>query len=80
MKRAECVKCGYCCTIRPCSFGIWDYEKKRCIYLTKENLCSEYEKIKKIEGSKYSPAFGEGCSSSLFNEVRERKIIKGRIS
>lgn len=64
---AECVKCGYCCRIGPCSYGFWDFEKKQCIFLTDENLCKKYEEIKKL-----SPAFGTGCSSSLGNTLRQK--------
>jgi len=70
----ECVKCGYCCTVRPCAYGEWDEEKGQCKFLTKDNLCSKYEEIKKAEFKCMYPMFGCGCSSSLFNERREAKI------
>lgn len=70
----ECVQCGYCCTVRPCGFGVWNPERKACEYLTEDTRCERYEEIKKFEeGSKY-PMFGCGCSSALFNDVREAKI------
>lgn len=68
MKNNECVKCGYCCTVRSCSYGKWSYEKNKCEFLTEDTLCGIYEKIKK------DPMFGGGCSSSLFNTIREKKI------
>ena len=71
---AECVQCGYCCTVRCCPYGEWDEKKAQCKFLTKENLCAKYEEIKKKPGSEISPAFGAGCSSSLFNERRDEKI------
>ena len=69
-----CVQCGYCCTVSPCGFGKWDEEKKQCKYLTKNTKCKKYYKIIALVGMKASPGFGGGCSSSLFNTVRENKI------
>lgn len=71
---AKCVQCGYCCTVRPCPYGEWDVEKQQCSYLTQDKKCSKYEEIIASSGSEFSPAFGAGCSSSLFNSVREAKI------
>jgi len=73
-EKYPCVQCGYCCTVRACPYGEWDVEKKQCRFLTKEKLCSKYEEIIKDPNSWSSPAFGAGCSSPLFNTVREEKI------
>lgn len=70
----ECVKCGYCCTKRPCCYGEWNSERSQCEFLTSDNLCSKYDEIKAIEFKSMYPMFGSGCSSSLFNERREMKI------
>ena len=48
--------------------------KGACEFLTEDKKCAKYEEILEAEkGSRY-PMFGCGCSSSLFNEVRESKI------
>lgn len=69
-----CVKCGYCCRKTVCPFGVWDNENQRCVFLTENNLCSQYDKIKKRPDASISPAFGTGCSSPMFNDVRNKKI------
>lgn len=68
---SKCVQCGYCCTIGCCSYGIWDAKKNQCQFLTDNNLCAIYDKVKNDE---FSPAMGAGCSSSLFNTRREAKV------
>lgn len=81
---SECVQCGYCCTVRPCVYGAdvvprgdgvaLVATKGTCRFLTEDNRCAKYDEIVKLEeGSKY-PMFGSGCSSSLFNTVREAKL------
>ena len=68
---AQCVQCGYCCTVRPCSYGKWNEKEHRCLYLTENNHCSIYEKVKHDQ---FNPAMSAGCCASLFNTVREKKI------
>jgi hypothetical protein len=70
----DCVQCGYCCTVRQCSYGQWNQVERRCKFLTKDRLCERHELIMKAEKNSEYPMFGCGCSSSLFNEVREAKI------
>lgn len=70
----KCVQCGYCCTVAPCSYGEWDENANRCMFLNSDNQCQMYDIIRQDPGSVMSPAFGAGCSSSLFNQVREAKI------
>lgn len=70
----RCVQCGYCCTKRPCSYGAWDAIRQCCEFLTADKLCSKYEEIKELEKNCRYPMFDCGCSSSLFNNVREAKI------
>lgn len=71
-----CVNSGFCCRQSACPFGEWDADKHSCKYLTEDNLCGKYEEILSLpeEIWKWSPAFGAGCGSALFNEVRERII------
>jgi len=71
---ADCVQCGYCCRQGICLVGEWDFDKEKCKFLTEENFCGKYDEIK---DSPMNPAFGEGCSSSMFNTDREN-IIKAR--
>jgi len=71
---AQCVQCGYCCRI-PCLFGHYNKEKTACAYLTKENLCGIYERIKStVPDWDIYPAFGVGCSSTIGNSVRTAKM------
>ena len=72
---ADCVQCGYCCTVGTCTFGEWDLEKNQCTFLTEDNLCERYDEIKNYPNAHLSPAFGAGCSSSLGNTRRQQKIL-----
>jgi len=72
----ECVQCGYCCTRGVCPYGEWDNERQCCAFLTEDKLCAKYDEIVADPKSWSSPAFGAGCSSPLFNEVREAKIAE----
>lgn len=80
IKVVECVKCGYCCTVRPCAFGELDEGGNQCKFLTQDKLCSKYNEIISLprEMWVWNPAFGEGCCASLFNTVREEKIKKDK--
>ena len=71
-----CVKCGFCCTQGPCSYGSWSPGSKRCVFLTWDTLCTKYSQIRKIEANSPYPMFGCGCCSPLFNEMREAKLRK----
>ena len=71
-----CVQCGYCCRRSACMFGWWDEKKSQCGHLTEDNLCAIYKEILNSPGSDFSPAFGAGCCSSLFNADRERILRK----
>jgi len=70
----QCVSCGWCCTVRPCNYGEWDAAKGRCRFLTPESKCSKYEEIMEFEKGILYPMFGCGCSSTLFNDVRDAKM------
>lgn len=71
-----CVNSGYCCKVAPCPFGEWDNDKNQCKYLTGDNHCGKFEEIVALPKERWesSPAFGAGCSSTLFNSERQRII------
>jgi hypothetical protein len=81
VKTQPCVRCGFCCKQGPCQFGAWDEYKKQCVHLTGyspgQYTCSIAHEISRKPGSEMSPAFGAGCSSSLFNKDREA-ALRGR--
>jgi hypothetical protein len=65
--------CGYCCRVGPCAYGEWDAERGCCRLLT-DDLCPRHDEIVELERGSRFPMFGSGCSSTLFNERRERKL------
>lgn len=72
----QCVRSGYCCKQRPCTFGEWDEVKSQCAFLEGDApggyRCGVYDEIKDRPGSReISPAFGAGCSSSLNDDRLE---------
>jgi hypothetical protein len=72
---SECVQCGYCCTKAPCVYGVWwGSGDGKCDFLTQDTKCAKYNEIREIEASSSHPMFGCGCSSSMFNTVRQAKI------
>jgi hypothetical protein len=81
---SRCVKCGFCCKQGPCPYGKWDKEKHQCAFLEeqpdKTYLCGRYaEIVAHIEDCGHRddcPAFGGGCSSTLFNRDRDEIIAK----
>jgi len=75
MKTNKCYQCGFCCTISSCGYGEWDAENHRCRFLNEENKCAIYAKIVEKEKSVAFPMMGCGCSSPLFNEMRDSKMI-----
>ena len=85
---SQCVHCGYCCMKHPCPYGEVDTNTGWCRHLvldeaSKHNqyLCKQYEVIKKMKDAWFCPAFGAGCSSTLFNEQRNKIVagIKGEV-
>lgn len=89
-KRHPCVRCGYCCGAEKneaswCAFGA-DGENNRCKYLIKDDpilrtyKCSQFKEISEIELTSSYPMFGCGCSSPLFNGVRDKVIHNLSIS
>ena len=83
MNYPPCVRSGFCCKQRPCAYGLWNKEQTQCAFLEVEKefpdfilyKCGKYEEIKTLPGSDIHPSFGSGCSSTLFNDDRN-KILK----
>jgi hypothetical protein len=79
-KISPCVMCGYCCLKAACSYG--EEKDSKCRFLIEDDKkigtykCLIYKEIKEIEKDSKYPMFDCGCSSSLFNNVREDVIKK----
>jgi hypothetical protein len=82
---ADCVGCGYCCKKVTCYFGrtqgTKDYmkEKNLCEFLLEVDgryRCRLYQEAPAPlkEAMELGMGMGEGCSSSLCNEVREALV------
>ncbi len=73
-----CVRCGYCCKVRPCAFGrTRGTDTTKCKFLEHEGelyRCGIYAQIITDPRAAIDPAFGSGCSSTLFNSDRERVL------
>jgi len=79
--RDPCVRCGYCCTKGPCCYAVYDIDKPyKCAFLevSDEELgtfsCGIRNAIMEMEKDSKTPMFGEYCSSSAFNSIREAVI------
>jgi hypothetical protein len=78
----ECVRCGFCCKLAPCGYGEVDPATGHCRHLTVTDTingvpthgCSRYDFIRQQPDAHISPAFGAGCSSTLFNGDRRRVL------
>ena len=78
----RCLRSGFCCKKAPCAYGARDPKTGWCVHLEDAGAledavlyrCAIYTDIKRQPGWEFSPAFGGGCSSALFNEDRERII------
>ena len=70
-KPSPCLRSGLCCKIAPCPFG----EGTPCRFLggnaPGNYSCEKYDEIQKHPLAWMSPAFGAGCSSTLFNPDRD---------
>jgi len=78
-KIKSCVHSGYCCTVAPCTHGESKENSTECIYLSEPNkkgerYCSKYEEIKRIESNFPQKMMGSGCSSTMFNTLRDNVI------
>tara|TARA_A100001037_G_C15101765_1_gene614354 strand:+ start:375 stop:659 length:285 start_codon:yes stop_codon:yes gene_type:complete len=80
---APCVRSGFCCKQSPCYFGeVTSSTNRACKYLGGDNpgeyFCMKYDEI--IDGmpennADFSPAFGAGCGSTLFNPDRTKLLL-----
>ena len=68
------MMCGCCCRQGPCAYSMaWGgWRGGRCRFLV-DDRCSVHDRIVEAQGSDY-PMFGTGCSSTLFNEDRDRRL------
>jgi hypothetical protein len=82
--RYPCVRSGYCCTKAPCPYGeVKSPTDHSCRFLEPGDeiapgiqtfRCGQFEWIMANVPErdwKISPAFGAGCSSTLFNTARD---------
>ena len=72
---SDCIGCGYCCSKVPCAYGR-ENEEGGCaeqVFRDGRYWCGIAEEIQKDPSSKWSPAFGAGCCSSL-NSVRRKML------
>jgi len=75
---SSCIRCGYCCKVGPCSYGETIEEHCRFLMVDDSELgtykCLIYKEIKEFEKDETWPMFDCGCSSPLFNTVRNEVI------
>lgn len=80
---APCVRSGFCCKKAPCPYGEWNAEKTQCKELVGdrpgEYACGIIDRIKTYPGWEIVPAFGGGCSSTLFNPDRDAVLRRARL-
>lgn len=86
-----CVRSGFCCRQAVCPFGEWDAVAHQCRFLVVQERqgaaafhgCSKYDEIAALPrkfGAAISPAFGGGCSSTMFNKQRMTNLRVLRIT
>ena len=75
----SCVGCGHCCYSRPCGYGrVKEGSLHRCDFLTHHDgrwWCGFFEGLDEgpeKEQTRYEMVIGAGCSSTLFNEWRDK--------
>lgn len=87
MRNSPCVGSGFCCKVAPCPYGEADPVTGGCIHLTpwKDDTleapryrCGRYDFIRTQPFAEMVPAFGGGCSSTMFNRDRERILVELR--
>ena len=76
-----CVRCGYCCNKRICSYGKDDGNGKCCFLKIVDKYllvfsCTRRDEIRELEKRSNIPMFNFYCSSSLMNSEREEVIRK----
>ncbi len=80
--RLTCVQSGFCCIQAPCKYGEITEDKPHCVHLSEptengQRPCLIHHEIKEKEKDSPFPMMGSGCSSQLFNNLRER-ILRGK--
>ena len=86
IRTKPCVGCGYCCTESPCGFAIQAYGSawtSPCPLLVDRDNRKWCNLVLDAKGQYREAiiadlAIGAGCSSSMFNSVRDAQIAKGR--
>jgi len=83
MEYPSCVQSGYCCTKAPCHYGK-SGDDGACIYLLPPDTlgrrsCDKYEYIVEHEKGAIWPMMGSGCSSTLYNSMRESILLGQQI-
>jgi hypothetical protein len=81
-----CVHCGMCCKIAPCRFGeVTSESDHSCRFLVRKPGkghprydCGIYDRIIASGEWLMSPAFGEGCVSTMCNTDRQRILEEER--
>ena len=83
-----CVQCGFCCGVGShngptiCFYGEANKDKTQCRFLKVDDeklgtyKCLIYKEIRVVEKNEKYPMFGCGCSSSMFNNIRDQVIGK----
>ena len=83
IKTKPCVGCGYCCSQAPCFIARIKHPDwtSPCPELIKRDgrfWCGAVERMKGDDREQVEEdlAIGAGCSSTMFNEVRDAQIAK----
>jgi hypothetical protein len=75
-----CVRCGWCCRLKSCGFGKWNFDKDECSELASDGQgkfrCGIYDMIVAYpeECRSVDPGFGKGC---LTHTNPDRKVLEG---
>lgn len=81
---SKCIQSGFCCTIAPCIYGESGKNDPACIFLAEptepygQRLCSKFDEINELEKNSKYPMMVSGCSSTLFNRMRNQ--VKKRMN
>lgn len=86
LRTRPCVGCGYCCTEGPCGIAINYYGSEwlsPCPALVEKAGRKWCKMVLQASGQKQRDcmedlAIGAGCSSTMFNEMRDKQIAKGK--
>jgi len=87
MSARPCIRSGFCCKQGTCPYGVYDIKAERCRHLVDDvevspgqftTKCAIYDHINEQPESIWSPAFGAGCCSPMFNPDRDAIINAAR--